>query len=122
MSSIINYSNLTEFESLGRMAGTPAYLPGIGKELTYSRNYQPFRTHGNRQKISEIANIRIQDCKEFGEKYSFTPLHLRDGRPFGREPTTEQGGGFFLTVKTFDNEDQKRFFKLFCLCTRYIRR
>jgi hypothetical protein len=107
---------------LGTMAGVPTYLPGLHGQLTYARTYVPLTKipftdqYGSREwvdpreKIRRICFFCSDDYKTHGLAYSYTPSRLRDGRPFGSIPSSEyQGGGYFLVVKTFEDDDQRRF-------------
>lgn len=105
--------NCTEF--LGTMAGNQHYLIGNDNQLTYGRVYKPFGGSDIlRKKLSaDDKPFGSHEYKKLGESYSFTPLQFRDGRAFGVESTTKQGGGYFLTVKEYEREDKERFLNCF---------
>lgn len=91
---------------LGVLAGQQKHLRSClkGKKETYSRLYVPFGPLKLRENISrEGLKGRF---KNFGEAYSYTPWHLRDGRAFGAESTSMQGGGFFLTLNELKDHDK----------------
>jgi hypothetical protein len=98
-------------EFLGTLAGNPRFMPGSNKQQTYGRKYESFGDSDDlKKKISIIGDDYFgKGYKCIGEKYNFTPLRLWDGRMFNTtKPSSMQGGGYFLTIKTYDNEDQER--------------
>ncbi len=83
-----------EFDDfLGTMGGKQIYRKSSAKDgqETYSRLYAPF---GPMDLRVEVSKASFAGFKSIGEEYSFTPLCLRDGRPFGCSPTLRRGGGF----------------------------
>lgn len=87
------------FKFLGTMGGDQKYLPSREKnQETYSRVFKPFGQLRIRDALSKNLSD-MEECKKIGEDYSYTPLRLYDGRPFSMRPTSEPGGGFFLTLK-----------------------
>jgi len=81
----------------------------IANEQTYARSYQSFGGSDDlRKKISAMGNNQFsRGYKSIGEEYSHGTT------PFSSKPTRMQGGGFFLTVKTIDDDDQERFLNCF---------
>jgi len=98
----------TQFNFLGTMAGDQVYLQGINKEPTYARIYKSFGGSNHlRKEISERGClIPGPNYQDIGNSYSYTPFWRRT--PFSSRPSSMQGGGFFLTVKTFEKEEQER--------------
>ena len=97
---------------LGTMGGKQVYLKSNEKDgqETYSRSFIPFGPADLRVAISKVTKVNDGfQFKTIGESYSFTPWRLRDGRPFGSNPTSMQGGGFFLTLKELDGKDASLF-------------
>ncbi len=92
-------------EFLGTLGGTQVYLESYKKDrkATYSRSIKNFGPLVDIR--ADVAKAGTRGFKTIGEEYSFTPRHLRDGRPFGVAPTAMQGGGFFLTLKELENQD-----------------
>jgi hypothetical protein len=90
------------------MAGKQTYLEEENNEKTYARIYEPFGGSNDlRRSISEKGNDEYgRGYKVIGDAYSFTPW---PGTPFSGIPRRLQGGGFFLTVKTFEETDQDRY-------------
>ncbi|MBS0652212.1 MAG: hypothetical protein JSR39_01655 [Verrucomicrobia bacterium] len=101
-------SNQTH-QPLWNMAGVSTYLPGIDGQPTYSRTYEHVGPDDPRKKIAEQCRGGADHYKVHGEAYSYTPSELRDGRAFGTAAGEHPGGGFFLTVHTFDSEDLNRY-------------
>lgn len=101
------------FKFLGTMAGDQGYLKGNNDKPTYARTYHSFGGSNDlRKRISKIGHDRSsKGYKDIGDDYSYTPFYL--GTLFSSKPTTMQGGGFFLTVKTFDDEDERRILNCF---------
>lgn len=102
-----------QFEFLGTMAGDQIFLKGNNNKLTYARTYQSFGGSNHlRREISKIGdNMFGSGYKNIGDEYSYTPFWR--GTPFSSKPTSMQGGGFFLSIKTFDDKDQDRFLNCF---------
>lgn len=94
---------------LGTMAGTPTMLIGNNHRPTYSRIYESFGGSDDlRNRISVIGNdLGGAGYKDIGDSYSYTPYISN------RNPYSMQGGGFFLTVKTYEEDDQERFLNCF---------
>lgn len=91
---------------LGTMAGRQCYMTTKdSNQYTYVRKYDPFGGSDDlRSKVAKVGDSFGAGYKELGEEYSYTPINYSDGRDFGSRPGTMQGGGFFLTVKTFQGQ------------------
>lgn len=101
-------SNEGQLKFLGTMAGNQ--LRKKDDRSTYCREYKAFGgTDELREKIFEAMQSSFdgKGIKKIGDHHSFTPFRLRDGRNFGTQPTTWQGGGFFLTLKKLSVEDKR---------------
>lgn len=99
-----------DFFGIGTLAGSQVYLEGVSKQQTYGRKYEPIGGFDNDTLRKKISKAWGKGYKDIGEEYSFTYSRLSDGRPFNTtKPGSMQGGGYFLTIKTFDNaEDQQQ--------------
>jgi hypothetical protein len=97
------------------MAGNPVYMTGVNQEQTYGRKYESFGGSDDlRNKISNIGAEHFgEGYKTIGEQYNFTPLRLWDGRPFNTTHSSMQGGSYFLTIKTYNDNDQDQFLNCF---------
>lgn len=106
--------NSTEF--LGTMAGNQVYMTGVNKQQTYGREYESCGGSDDlRKRISKIGHGNFGDgYKDIGKEYSFTPFSRYDGRPFNMTKASwMQGGGYFLTIKTYDEGDQQGYSNCF---------
>ncbi|MBS0289070.1 MAG: hypothetical protein JSS07_03400 [Proteobacteria bacterium] len=100
-----------EYKFLGTLAGEQrSYLKrhNGAYENIYNRKYKPFgATEELRKKLTQQGDNHFADGYiNVGEEYSFTPIHLRDGRNFGFRDTSMQGGGYFLKLKKLDQSNK----------------
>jgi hypothetical protein len=100
---------------LGTMAGDQVYLNGVNGKRTYGRQYKQFGgSEDLRKKISKVGDEYMgKGYEDIGNQYNFTPLSKWDGRPFNTTASKMQGGGYFMTVKTYDKNDPERYINCF---------
>ena len=98
---------------LGTMAGTPTRIKcSIHNKMTYARLYQGvLGTDDVRKEVAKAGETKCgwgEGYKFIGEDYSFTPLSKikHYGTKFSVRPSRMPGGGFFLTLQKFNEEER----------------
>lgn len=118
---------------LGTIAGNQTQFPGVNQQPTYGRQYETFMGSDDLRKTiswaGESQNSVGDGYKLIGDAYAYTPSRIRSERKFDRashgdfilssyapqkhRQATLQGGGYFITVKTYENNDPQRYLNCF---------